>query len=291
MNSSSHPFKETHQLPLQTLLKGEYLQVTKFHKNLDDLSSVPHRHDHYELILVLEGEGTHTINFKPYQITPNKLFFVNTGQAHQIDDFDRDGWLLLFGDEILSRFLQIHPQQNESGLLNSFSNHPYIELDESLKKLFLSIVAQLQTELKEEKQDANIMLHYVSLFLLHANNAHVKQQPKDQLSPINRQEFLRIKSLIDLHYKEEHLGVFYTELLQMDIKKVNKICRQSTGLTLFAILQDKLLTESKIQLQTSLKTIKEISYDLGFNDPAFFGKFFRKHTGTTPLTFRNNRSV
>lgn len=289
MKSKNQIYTDTHSLPMQTLLKGEYLKVMRLHKDLDELSSRPHRHDHYELMLVLEGNGQHAINFESYDIGSNSLFFINKGQAHQITDFDREGWLLLFDDEILNRFLQIHPQQNETGLLNSFSKKPFIELDANLKELFLSIVKQLQTELKEKKQDANIMMHYVALFLLHANKTHTEQHPQKQLNPVNKQEFLGVKKLIDRCYKEEHLGVFYTEALQMDIKKMNKICKQFTGMTLFGILQEKLLVESKIQLQTSLKTIKEISYDLGFNDPAFFGKFFKKHTGVTPLTFRNYR--
>ena len=279
------------KIPVQTLLKGEYLKVIRFHKDLDDLSVVPHRHDHYELILVLGGNGQHTINFKKYEISPDKLFFINTGQVHQIDNFDREGWLILFGEEILNRFLQIHPQQNESGLLNSFSSNPYIVLDDTLKKIFLLIVTQIQTELSDAKQDANVLLHYISLFLLHANKAHIQQHPKDQLNPINRKQFLLIKDLVDVHYKDQHQSSFYAEVMNMDIKKVNKICRQSTGMTLFGILQERMLTESKIQLQTSSKSIKEISYDLGFNDPAFFGKFFRKHTGITPLNFREKRRV
>ena len=73
----------------------------------------------------------------------------------------------------------------------------------------------------------------------------------------------------------------------MDIKKLNGVCREATGLTVFGLLQARLVTESKIQLQTSAGSVKEISYHLGFNDPAFFGRFFKKHTGKTPAEFRS----
>ena len=87
------------------------------------------------------------------------------------------------------------------------------------------------------------------------------------------------------------MAAFYADQLNMDIKKINRICRESTGSTLFELLQERLITECKIQLQTSTGSVKEISYDLGFNDPAFFGRFFKKHTNYTPLEFKKQRAI
>ncbi|UII25635.1 AraC family transcriptional regulator [Fulvivirga maritima] len=278
-------------LPVQELLKGEYLHITRLHKDLNNLSALPHRHDHYELILSAEGKGMHSIDFKPYSISPDRLFFIQKGQVHLIESFERDGWIILFGEELMKRFLNIHPHENKYGILAPYTPTPFIDLDKDLRKILLLIVEQLITELEAEKQDLNLMLHYVSLLLLHANKAHSQQHSDNQLSLDNRPVFHQLNQLIETHFKDQHLAAFYAETLQMDIKKLNRICREATGLTLFQLLQERLLTECKIQLQTSTATVKEICYDLGFNDPAFFGKFFKKHTGVTPADFRNQRTI
>lgn len=283
--------KRTGKLPVQQLLEGEYLRVTRLHRDLNSLSVVPHRHDHYEMMLVTKGEGMHSINFNAYEIKAGRLYFLHPGQVHLIEPFERDGWLILFGEELLKRFLGIHKHENGHGLLDSFTPNPYIDLDEKLKTIFTLIIKQLQAELSSEKQDIDILLHYVSLLLLHANRAQIVQHSKEQVPPGERLLFHRLKQLIEQNFLQQHLAAFYATTLQTDIKKLNRVCRHATGLTVFELLQGRLVTESKIQLQTTAASVKEISYHLGFKDPAFFGRFFKDHTGLTPATFRNQRMI
>lgn len=285
-----HSKKHT-QLPIQKLLGGEYLRVIRLHKNLNDLSVIPHRHDHYELMLIKEGEGIHTIDFNTFNIKPLRLFFLHPGQVHLIDHFDRDGWLILFGEDLFKRFLKIHPQEEERGLLDSYTDQPYIDLDDHLAGLSDFIINQLQTELSVTQPDPDIILHYISLLLLHFNNAHQLQHPPAEPALINRAVFYQLKQLIEKHFREQHSAGFYAATMRMDIKKLNSICRASTGLTVFELLQSRLITECKILLRTSASSVKEISYKLGFNDPAFFGRFFRKHMGMTPAAFRNTKLI
>ena len=278
-------------LPIQKLLDGEFLRVTRLHKDLNKLSVIPHRHDHYELMLVTHGEGIHYIDFKPYEVKANRLYFIQPGQVHLIDDFDRDGWLIMFGEEMFKRFLNIHHHENETGLLDSYTPAPFIDLSEDLKPIAAFIIQQLQHQLAQPRPDTQIMLHYTSLLLLHANKEHIVQYPQVQGAGLNRGLFHQLKQLIEQHFKQQHLASFYADALAVDIKKLNNVCRDATKLTVFELLQERLLTESKILLQTSERSVKEISYELGFNDPAFFGRFFKKHSGVTPATFRNQRMI
>lgn len=279
------------KLPVQELLHGEYLHIARLHKDLNDLSAVPHRHDHYEFILPLKGSGKHLIDYKPFDIQPNRLYFIQKGQVHIIENFEREGWLIFFGEELYSTFFKIHKQESENGLLDSYSPFPYIDLDENQLQKFIHLIEQINEELKAEKQDLNIIFHYVSLFILQANKIQVNQHPKEQLDLANRKLFQELKQLLEVKYKSEHLASYYAEKLNVDSKKLNAICRKTTGRTLFKLIQERLITESKIELQTSTGSIKEISYELGFNDPAFFGRFFKRHTGITPAEFRKKRLI
>jgi AraC-like DNA-binding protein/mannose-6-phosphate isomerase-like protein (cupin superfamily) len=290
MSDTGKPsYRSSGNLPIQNLLDGEYLRVTRLHKDLNDLSIVPHRHDHYELLVVTEGEGSHSINFKKFDIKPNRVYFLHPGQVHLIDRFDRDGWLIMFGEELFKRFQYIHKHEDENGLLDSYTSHPYIDLNEQLRKTTNFIIEQLRMELSSATPDIKVMMHYVSLLLLQSNKAHNIQHPQVQSTLAHSALFYKLKSLIERNFTQEHLAAFYAATLRTDIKKLNSICRESTGLTVFELLQERLLTESKILLQTSVRSVKEISYELGFNDPAFFGRFFKKNTGLTPVAFRNMR--
>lgn len=277
------------RLPIQELLQGEYLRITQFHQDLHDLSVVPHRHDHYEMILVTAGSGTHSINFKSYEIRPDRLYFIHKGQVHLIEPYHRDGFLIMFGDELINRFFQIHRHENEYGLLDSYTQHPYIELNESLKRAFLFIISELRRQLDMPRPDVNIMLHYVSVLLLQANKEQIVQHQKTPVSIQNRHLFHTLKEHLEKDFTRQHAAAFYAQALNCDIKKINRISRDMTGNTVFELIQERLLTEAKIRLQTSGSSIKEISYELGFNDPSFFGRFFKKQTGQTPAQFRNTR--
>lgn len=281
--------KKVKKVPVQALLEGEYFRVYRLHKDLNSLSVVPHRHDHYELMIVRSGRGQHSINFKSYELIPGRVFFLHPGQVHLIEDFERDGWLVLFGEELFKRFLNLHPNEDEYGILDSYASAPFADLSDRLLELFDFMIGQAKLELQSEKPDAEVLLHYCSLLLLYANRAHVAQHPVQFVSPKQKELLHSLKKLIEQSYKEHHQASFYAESLRTDIKVLNKVCMQATGFTVYKLLQERLLTESKILLQTSHFSVKEISYQLGFNDPAFFGRFFRNHVNTSPAAFRQDR--
>lgn len=284
-------YRNNRHLPVQHLLEGEYLRVTRLHKDLNDLSVIPHRHDHYELMFITAGEGSHSINFKQFEIKPHRAYFLHPGQVHLIKPFHRDGWLVMFGDELFKRFLLIHKHEDENGILNSYTSHPFVDLSPPLLTTTGFIIDELRRSLQAPHPDVKILLHYVSLLLLYLNNEHIVQHPQVQSTLAHKELFYQLKYLIEHNFKQQHLASYYETALRADIKKLNRICREATQMTVFELLQERLLTESKILLQTTVRSVKEISYDLGFNDPAFFGRFFKKHTGLTPAAFRSLRMI
>lgn len=269
------------QIPLQQLLDGEYVRVHRLHKELHALSPVAHRHDHYELLFPTGGTGQHQIDFRPYQMQPGRIFFLHPGQVHAVSAFDRDGWIVMFGEELYSRFITIHRAEDDYGLLDPYGHQPYVDLNASQQQLFRFIIEAIRQE-----QDTSMLLHYVSLLLLQGNRLHVEQHPQQLLPAKEKHTMSRLKQLIGHYLLQEHAIGFYAEQLHLPVRQLNRICMQSTGLTLYGLLQERLLTESKILLRTSPLSAKEISHQLGFKDPAYFGRFFKKYMGMPPAMFR-----
>lgn len=96
----------------------------------------------------------------------------------------------------------------------------------------------------------------------------------------------RLEQLIEEHYKEQKDPIFYADKLACGIQKLNLITKQYTQQTVFMLLQQRVLLESKRLLLVGGMPIKFIAYELGFEYPSYFCRFFKKMTGVTPKGWR-----
>ena len=96
----------------------------------------------------------------------------------------------------------------------------------------------------------------------------------------------RFFRLLHVYYKVEHGAAFYAGRLCVSDKHLMRTVKRKTGRTFHFWLSDFLIREAKLQLKTTDKSITEISEELRFPDSSFFARFFRKHTGVSPLQFR-----
>ena len=80
----------------------------------------------------------------------------------------------------------------------------------------------------------------------------------------------------------------FANQLAVHVNHLNRCVRDTTGKTTTDHIADRLATEARALLRHSDWNIAEIGYSLGFDEPAHFNYFFRKHTGTTPSAFRRD---
>jgi AraC family 4-hydroxyphenylacetate 3-monooxygenase operon regulatory protein len=106
-----------------------------------------------------------------------------------------------------------------------------------------------------------------------------------------RKEDIRIfhlyNQLIENHYKEHLTLSQYTEQICITEARLNEICRRLAGQPSKRLIMDRLIQEARRLLYFSSLSINEIGYELGFKDPAYFARFFRKNTGVTANEYRN----
>lgn len=89
-------------------------------------------------------------------------------------------------------------------------------------------------------------------------------------------------------YKERNIS-FYAERLQLTPNHLSAIVRQQSGQTVLGWLTERTLTEARILLRHSSMMMYEISDYLHFSEATAFGSYFKKHTGMTPLEYRENK--
>lgn len=97
--------------------------------------------------------------------------------------------------------------------------------------------------------------------------------------------------LVDMHFRTKRKVKDYAELLHKSPKTLSNLFATYNHQTPQQIIQDRVVLEAKRLLLFSEKQTQEIAYDLGFEDPAYFSRFFKKQAGLTPSAFREEHVV
>ncbi len=97
-----------------------------------------------------------------------------------------------------------------------------------------------------------------------------------------------LMELIRLHHKNEHQMEFYADKLNLSVKALAKKTKDKMHDTLGSLIRNELIGTSKKMLQQEM-SIKEISLQLGFEEPNHFSAFFKHSTGETPSQYKNKK--
>ncbi|HET8572241.1 MAG TPA: helix-turn-helix domain-containing protein [Edaphocola sp.] len=97
--------------------------------------------------------------------------------------------------------------------------------------------------------------------------------------------------LVEIHYKTEHQVKFYAEKLYRSPKTLANLFALYNNKSPLTVIQDRITLEAKRLLIYTDKTSKEIAYELGFDDVAYFSNFFKKNTSLSPTAFRKGKNL
>ncbi len=132
-----------------------------------------------------------------------------------------------------------------------------------------------------------------SLFTLFVQTFHNRVKDKlafdhQTVSVLNRSLWWRFIEQVNIHYKEHHQVAFYAERLCVSPKYLTQIVKRTAHTTPKALIDRRLASESAYLLTRTSQTIQEISIRLGFPDQSYFGRFFKRTFGMSPMAFRLN---
>lgn len=99
----------------------------------------------------------------------------------------------------------------------------------------------------------------------------------------------RFRDLVEAHYAEHWPVPRYAAALKVTESRLNRLCRALAGKSAFDLVQERLLLEARRKLFYIAAPVSQLAYELGFADPAYFCRFFKKKTGMAPSEFRNAR--
>jgi AraC family transcriptional activator of pobA len=96
----------------------------------------------------------------------------------------------------------------------------------------------------------------------------------------------RFRGLLDAHFRERWAVDRYARQLGVSAGQLGRLCREQLGVSPLDAINARVLHEAQRGLVYSTLSIKQVAAELGFDDEAYFGRFFKKHLGLTPTAFR-----
>lgn len=273
--------EKNQSIPITHLKDGNFIEIYQLETMDDSIFKIFQRYDFYQILWFtqVEGNNIYSIDFIDYAYKTNQAVVIYPGQIDHIHIEQKKGFLFAVDKET---FLNINQRINSKYLSGYFSNVFVSQNKKDIKTL--NKLIQLMLLEYEDENRLFLMETYMSAFLFQIANSFEKSIDSSQLIVNNIAAELR--ELIGNHYISQQNISFYAKKLGVTNKKLNEIALQSFGFTVKQLLQDILLLAIKREIKLGEKNIKEIAFDLGFEDPAYFTRFFKKHTGLTPMQFR-----
>ena len=96
----------------------------------------------------------------------------------------------------------------------------------------------------------------------------------------------KFRSLIDKNFRTEHSLQAYASQVGVTVGQLSRLCREVLGKSSLQVINDRLIQEAQRELVYTALPIKQLASELGFEDDAYFSRFFRKHMGLTPKAYR-----
>ncbi|MDE3236269.1 MAG: AraC family transcriptional regulator [Bacteroidota bacterium] len=287
---------------LRGLPKPEHPLVSVI--NLDDVQISPHGEPQS---LILEF---YSISIKRCLLTKFKygqqeydfdegvMFFIAPGQVFAIEvqsevQAKRSGWVLLIHPDFLWN----------TALAKSIKQYEYFDYAVN-EALFLSekeeanVVGIMQNILLEyhsniDKFSQAIIIAQIELLLTYAERFYQRQFITRKIT--NHQVLNRLEELLNAYFDSDELSLkglpsvqYIAEALNVSPNYLSGLLKVLTGLTTQQHIHEKLITKAKEKLSTTELTISEIAYELGFEHPQSFSKFFKTKTLLSPLAFRQS---
>jgi len=251
----------------------------------------PHKIQFYLILIQNKGEYTHFVDFNNYHLSAGSAVFIAKNQVHHFSKKleQSEGLAIIFNGEFLEQEFLLSEHLRVSKLFNYHLGSPLIKFEELAKGSFSALSSMLREEYEREADliKPEILQTLLKLLLLNAERTRETESVR-KLKTRWVEVFNEFKTLLENEYMVSRSSVYYAEKLIVSYKFLNDVVKAVANKKVKEFIDDHVIMEIKRCLVSSSLSVKEVGYQTGFEDSANMVKFFKKHTGTTPLKFREN---
>ncbi len=259
----------------------------------DDNSYFDHiqRNNYYSLIWITQGTGKVKADFSEYEFNPDSLFAFSPYQPFMLAaNKNITGMTIQFHPD----FFCIHKHQKEVAcngvLFNNIYQPPFITIDEKSSLTFKMLMEQMKTEMQNPAlAQFELLISYLKIFLITASRLKTEQEPQalQAIAELKEPFILQnLKQAIEKDFKTKHSASDYANALNISAKALAKITKSYFNKTLTDLISERIIIEAKRELYLTNKAIKEIAYELGYEDEYYFSRFFKNNADISPQMYR-----
>ncbi|NMA73998.1 MAG: AraC family transcriptional regulator [Bacteroidales bacterium] len=250
----------------------------------------PFSFDGIIFIICMKGRAKVRISFEEYEIKKNSIATVLPNQSIEGVEYSKDysSQLLVFSPDFFSGL----PLPKEYDIYKKIVQSPVLQTSEEGRLNLLRYYSFITETFNNKKHQFSekiikglvfsLLLEITALYLKYGDE--IKERNSSRNEKITEQFF----SLLKKHYKERKPASFYADELFITPKYLSSILKKVTGRPVSAWIEDSITIRAKILLKSTELTVLQISEELNFPNPSYFGRFFKKKTGMTPRDYRES---
>ena len=247
----------------------------------------PHSLGFFDIILVTRGTGWFWLDAHRHAVRAGTVFFTTPGQVRRWDTKELDGICLFFEEFFIKEFLQDDAFLHRLPYFQADPAHAAIILTPAAARRMRARLAAMQRELAHDRRDSVELLRallYETLIVLGreyaAAHGVAPQRPTHRVVS-------RFVELVERDATRRHRIADYAAELAVTPGHLSVLCTQYAGQCAKRLLESILVSRARRMLLYTDESAARIGASLGFEDPSYFSRFFRRETGQTPNEFRN----
>lgn len=246
-----------------------------------------HYQDSFKIIFIREGFASYSIENSKHTLQAGQLFCVAFDSPHHFIPYPgASGHIITFSEAFLAHTSEDLEGFPTTGLSLRFLRYPVIPTKAAVQDELLGIAAKMTSESGNYFLMRTEMLrHYLKIYLLHILR---QVDTADALvTPVNVCMLLRkFMALLEKHFREKRMVADYARQLSVTSNYLNCIVKKYSGYSASHHIRQRVVLEAKRKAIHSDFSMKEIAYDLGFEDAAHFSKYFKNAAGDNFSSFK-----
>jgi AraC family transcriptional regulator, transcriptional activator of pobA len=247
----------------------------------------PHRHDYHELIWVRSGRGYHLIDGARVPARPGSITLIGRGQVHVFEcAAEVEGAGVRFGEELL---LGRVAQRVVPGWLLAGQCGRTVPVPAEEAERLDALIDALRSEVDRppDAQSGDLQRELVSVILLWIERWYDAARTEARAADDSDVQLLRrFVSRLESDYARHHDAAHYADTLAVPPAALSRALTRTTGSSTKELVTDRVMVEAARLLRFSDLTAQQVAERVGFPDPLYFSRAFKRHYGQSPTAYR-----
>ncbi len=246
-----------------------------------------HKLSFYVILLHTQKEGMYNVNFKDYDFKKGTLFTLRKDNIHKFYQSKAKGVLLIFTENFILNNSSESEISKTFLLFNEMLASPKLQLDEVEYNEVITLINLIKEEYFAVTDDYSLDILRSFIQVIITKLFRIKS--KDNIVFENNKYlsmFLELQNLVEKECFNHKKVSYYAKEIGVTTKTLNNVTQSILHKTAKTFINEIVIVQSKRLIINSQDSLTEIAYQVGFDDPTNFFKYFRKYTDQSPSEFR-----